>query len=80
MRFLLSFYHTLHINMHNFADIFIWSSTARIILRVYFIVALMLVCLLGDRCLHSRAKIRLLRGEDIGVASECSRSSFADHY
>jgi hypothetical protein len=61
--------------MHTFTDIFIWSSTARIILRVYFIAALMLVCLLGDRCLHLRAKIRLLRGEDMSVAGECSRSS-----
>ncbi|KAG9569326.1 hypothetical protein KCU79_g1728, partial [Aureobasidium melanogenum] len=55
--------------MQTFADIFILSSTARIILRVYFIAALTLVCLLGDRCLHLHAKIRLLRGEDVNVAS-----------
>lgn len=60
--------------MQIFTDIFILSSTARIILRVYFIAALMLVCLLGDRCLHLRAKIRLLRGEDVNVASECLES------
>jgi hypothetical protein len=46
------------------------SYIVRIVLRVYFIATLILVCLLGDRCLHLRAKIRLLQGEDVSVAGK----------
>ena len=49
------------------------SWIVRIILRVYFIVALILICAVGDKCLHLRAKIRLLHGKDVGVASKDCR-------
>jgi hypothetical protein len=48
----------------------IFSWIVQIVLRIYFIAALVLVCLIGDGCLHLRAKIKLLRGEDVSVASE----------
>jgi hypothetical protein len=48
----------------------IFSWIVRIVLRVYFIATLVLVCLIGDGCLHLRAKIKLLRGEDVDIAGE----------
>lgn len=46
------------------------SWIVRIILRVYFIAALIFICAVGDKCLHLKARVRLLRGEDVGVTGK----------
>lgn len=43
------------------------SGLFRFGLRVYFVTALILIGIVGDRVCHLRTKLKLLRGEDVDV-------------
>jgi hypothetical protein len=45
------------------------SSWLRAGLRIYFVIVLLLVAILGDTCLHQRTKLKLLKGEQVQVTS-----------
>ena len=54
------------------------SQAVRIILRLYFIAILFFTCVFGEKCLRSRTRLRLLRGENVSVTSKTFPFSFAE--